>query len=119
MAGFCGHHDGQQKRRKAGSPEQEEGAGTDDEANFGSDDELGGGIDELQTEGADPKQSKSKDAHYRKAAGIKEAGFKAAFESVWHLKKKPEPPKPKVHQSETVPMYAGRCFCCSKIAVVQ
>ena len=67
----------------------------DEEINYDSENELGGGVDELQTSGANPALNKSKDAHYKKADSIADPGFKAAQQSVWHLKKKSSP-KPKV-----------------------
>ncbi|CAB1114436.1 unnamed protein product [Ectocarpus sp. CCAP 1310/34] len=97
VLGLCGHHDGTRKRLKAAGTTAagttaaaglEVGAGVDDQANFGSDDELGGGVDELQTAGADAQQSKLQHSHYQRASVIEDQGFREAYESVWHLKKK-------------------------------
>lgn len=45
-------------------------------------------MDELQTSGADTALAKAQAAHYQKAKSIADPGFRAAHESVWHLKRK-------------------------------
>ncbi|CAN0284470.1 unnamed protein product [Scytosiphon promiscuus] len=61
-------------------------------------------MDELRTPGADSALSKSREAHYLKAASIEDPGFKAAQESVWHLKRKlKKPNKPKAGEEPPPP----------------